>query len=92
MISQIQVLSDSLHTNQAQVKRGLKSIQDSFSKTVCEIVKEHVTTCFWDNRVLFKTVLSCAITPAPHVQQLQTEQLIGQGQINAPFQPRLPHI
>ena len=64
--------------------------------SVCETIKEHIAKGFRvqedviQNSVI-TAVRSRAVTPAPHivdtqVQQLQIEQLIGQGQINAAFQ------
>jgi predicted DNA-binding protein (UPF0278 family) len=64
--------------------------------SVCETVKENIAKGFRvqedviQNSVI-TAVRSRAVTPAPHivdthVQQLQIEQLIGQGQINAAFQ------
>jgi len=72
------------------------SIQDSLKTSVCETIKEHIAKGFRvqedviQNSVI-TAVRSRAVTPAPHivdaqVQQLQIEQLIGQGQINAAFQ------
>lgn len=111
MINQIQVLSDSLHTNhehltlaiqegvQAEIKKGLTSIQDSLKTSVCETIKEHIAKGFRTQEDVIQSsvitaVRSRAVTPAPHivdtqVQQLQIEQLIGQGQINAAFQQAL---
>lgn len=111
MINQIQVLSDSLHTNherlimtvqegvQAEIKKGLTSIQDSLKTSVCETIKEHIAKGFRVQEDVIQSsvitaVRSRAVTPAPHivdaqVQQLQIEQLIGQGQINAAFQQAL---
>lgn len=72
------------------------SIQDSLNKTVCEAVRENITKGFRGQQDVIQNsvitaVRSRAVTPAPHivdchVQQLQIEQLIGQGQINAAFQ------
>ncbi|XP_021913253.1 enhancer of mRNA-decapping protein 4 isoform X2 [Zootermopsis nevadensis] len=83
----------------AQVKKGLTSIQDSLNKTVCEAVRENITKGFRGQQDVIQNsvitaVRSRAVTPAPHivdchVQQLQIEQLIGQGQINAAFQQAL---
>lgn len=64
--------------------------------SVCETIKEHIAKGFRvqedviQNSVI-TAVRSRAVTPAPHivdaqVQQLQIEQLIGQGQINEAFQ------
>ena len=69
--------------------------------SVCETIKEHIAKGFRvqedviQNSVI-TAVRSRAVTPAPHivdaqVQQLQIEQLIGQGQINAAFQ-QVTHI
>lgn len=77
------------------------SIQDSLKTSVCETIKEHIAKGFRvqedviQNSVI-TAVRSRAVTPAPHivdsqVQQLQIEQLIGQGQINAAFQ-QVTHI
>lgn len=84
---------------QSQVKKGLTSIQDSLNKVVCETVKEHIAKGFQGQQDVIQNsvitaVRSRAVTPAPHivdshVQQMQIEQLIGQGQINAAFQQAL---
>jgi len=69
--------------------------------SVCETIKEHIAKGFRvqedviQNSVI-TAVRSRAVTPAPHivdahVQQLQIEQLIGQGQINAAFQ-QVTHV
>lgn len=63
---------------------------------MCETIKKNIAKGFRvqedviQNSVI-TAVRSRAVTPAPHivdtqVQQLQIEQLIGQGQINAAFQ------
>ncbi|PNF32921.1 hypothetical protein B7P43_G01848, partial [Cryptotermes secundus] len=84
---------------QSQVKEGLTSIQDSLNKTVCETIKEHIAKGFRGQQDVIQNsvitaVRSRAVTPAPHivdshVQQMQIEQLIGQGQINTAFQQAL---
>jgi hypothetical protein len=71
-------------------------IQDSLNKIVCETIKEHIAKGFQGQQDVIQNsvitaVRSRAVTPAPHivdshVQQMQIEQLIGQGQINAAFQ------
>ena len=63
---------------------------------MCETIKEHIAKGFRTQEDVIQSsvitaVRSRAVTPAPHivdtqVQQLQIEQLIGQGQINAAFQ------
>jgi enhancer of mRNA-decapping protein 4 len=63
---------------------------------VCETIKEHIAKGFRGQQDVIQNsvitaVRSRAVTPAPHivdshVQQIQIEQLIGQGQINSAFQ------
>ncbi|XP_069698744.1 enhancer of mRNA-decapping protein 4 isoform X2 [Periplaneta americana] len=84
---------------QTQLKKGLSNLQESLNKTVSETIKEHITKGFRGQQDMIQNsvltaVRSRAVTPAPHivdsqVQQLQIEQLIGQGQINAAFQQAL---
>ncbi|PSN46679.1 hypothetical protein C0J52_06384 [Blattella germanica] len=84
---------------ESQIRKGLALAQDNLNKSISETIKEHIDKGFRGQQDVIQNsvitaVRSRAVTPAPHVvdshvQQLQIEQLISQGQINSAFQQAL---